>query len=69
MCICADLCSALEEAIKRELDGSRVSGAEMHATMRSIYTWPDVAHRTEGVYITVMQQRPTGSTFADRVKR
>lgn len=62
------LCQALEVAIDREISGSRLSPAAMHADMRTAYTWRDVAHRTDTVYrAAVVGKR--GSTFADRMRR
>ena len=65
----AGLCWALEAAVDREVDGSRVPATEMHAAMRRLYTWPNVALRTETVYTTVMATKPAGATFRGRVNR
>uniref|UniRef100_A0A2P2I2S8 phosphatidylinositol N-acetylglucosaminyltransferase n=1 Tax=Hirondellea gigas TaxID=1518452 RepID=A0A2P2I2S8_9CRUS len=63
------LCDALEVAIEREVTGTRVPGEEMHSVMRCLYTWPDVARRTETVYRSVVDREPQQRCFADRVTK
>ncbi|XP_047736857.1 phosphatidylinositol N-acetylglucosaminyltransferase subunit A isoform X2 [Hyalella azteca] len=54
------LCNALEGAIEREMAGTRMSPEEQHRLMRGLYSWPDVALRTERVYCSAMwdEQQP-----------
>ncbi|XP_020317354.1 phosphatidylinositol N-acetylglucosaminyltransferase subunit A [Oncorhynchus kisutch] len=44
------LCAGLESVIARQLSGRVASPATIHAHVRTLYTWRNVAERTEKVY-------------------
>ncbi|XP_036815450.1 phosphatidylinositol N-acetylglucosaminyltransferase subunit A isoform X1 [Oncorhynchus mykiss] len=44
------LCAGLESVIARQLSGCVASPATIHAHVRTLYTWRNVAERTEKVY-------------------
>ena len=46
--------AALEEAITAHRHGDRVPHAEAHNRVKTMYTWQNVAHRTEKVYSMYM---------------
>lgn len=46
------LVSSLEEAIAAHREGERVEHWEMHRRVRNMYTWQNVAKRTEKVSTT-----------------
>ena len=43
------LTEALEQAIQSHRQGTRISHQEMHSRIKVLYTWQDVAKRTEKV--------------------
>lgn len=55
-------------AIEREINGTRVDSWSMHREMRDIYTWSDIASRTETVYNLVSNDLQS-SDLLDRCKR
>ena len=44
------LVSALEEAISDQRNGKVIDPYEAHERIKNMYTWPNVARRTEIVY-------------------
>ncbi|KAB7505084.1 Phosphatidylinositol N-acetylglucosaminyltransferase subunit A [Armadillidium nasatum] len=64
----SSLIEHLEKAIEREMDGTRCDPMRMHEEMRNIYTWSDIAVRTEKVYDAVSEDN-LSSCLADRAKR
>lgn len=46
------LCAGVEMAIARQRSGSLPSPASVHARVRNLYTWRNVAERTERVGLT-----------------
>lgn len=53
-----DLVEGLEEAIDRHRSDRRVPPLEMHAQVKQMYRWEDVAARTEKVCIGYMVKGP-----------
>ena len=47
---------ALEKAIEKHRTGNFVPPAEVHERVKKLYTWQNVARRTEAVYDTIAQE-------------
>lgn len=62
------LTKTLEFAIERELSGRRRDPWVMHWEMKNLYTWPDVARRTEIVYNRV-HQKMSNAEIMERIPR
>ncbi|XP_038073159.1 phosphatidylinositol N-acetylglucosaminyltransferase subunit A-like [Patiria miniata] len=61
------LVEALEVAIARQREGSQVPAQQVYDTMKGIYTWENVAKRTEKIYDGIMEM-PVLS-LAERLER
>ncbi|XP_076059159.1 phosphatidylinositol glycan anchor biosynthesis class A isoform X2 [Oratosquilla oratoria] len=62
------LTAALERAIENHLQGIAIDPWEMYADMKDLYTWPDVAQRTEVVYNRVSRE-PNDVCLVQRLRR
>lgn len=62
------LTKTLEFAIEKEISGRRMDPWVMHWEMKNIYTWPDVARRTEIVYNRVHLEK-SSSELVQRIPR
>ena len=58
---------ALEVAIENHRTGNVVSPSEVHERVKKLYTWQNVAKRTEAVYNTIAQAPDLD--LADRLQR
>ena len=58
----------MEIAIDREIVGSRLDPYIIHEEMKKIYTWADIARRTERVYDTIAED-DLSSCLVDRAMR
>lgn len=59
----AGLTQILDVAIQREITGRRIDPWAMHREMRNLYTWPDVARRTEIVYDKVRGEESSADIY------
>ncbi|ROT61933.1 N-acetylglucosaminyl-phosphatidylinositol biosynthetic protein [Penaeus vannamei] len=57
------LTQILDVAIQREISGRRIDPWAMHREMRNLYTWPDVARRTEVVYDKVRGEESSADIY------
>ncbi|XP_022103776.1 phosphatidylinositol N-acetylglucosaminyltransferase subunit A-like isoform X2 [Acanthaster planci] len=61
------LVEALEVAVARQREGSHVPAQQVYETMKGVYTWQNVAKRTEKIYSSIMEM-PVLS-LAERLER
>ncbi len=61
------LTESLEEAIEASVTGNVYSPHDVHERVRKLYTWQDVARRTERVYDSVY--RDTEIHLQGRIKK
>ncbi len=61
------LTESLEEAIEAAVSGNVYHPQDMHERVRKLYTWQDVARRTERVYDSV--HRDTEIHLEGRIKK
>lgn len=61
------LCAALEDAIVASQSGRVLDPESMHMRVKELYTWQDVARRTEVVYNRI--QGDEESVLEDRIRR
>ena len=62
----SDLLINLEKAINNHRSGIRMNSIEMHEKIKKMYSWRDVAKRTEIVYNKVMQ-KPSPTTLTEKL--
>lgn len=62
------LIEQLEKAIEKEINGTRIDPHSMHNEMRNLYTWTDIARRTEKVYDAVSLNN-VSSRLSDRARQ
>ncbi len=67
MLLAAALVEELEVAIATHRQGRQVKPEDAHRCVRSLYTWQNVAKRTENVYDRISHEEDFD--FADRLKR
>ncbi|KAF2348907.1 Glycosyl transferase family 1 [Trinorchestia longiramus] len=63
------LCEALDLAIRREVSGDRLAPHTQHRLMQGLYSWPDVALRTERVYCSALTDALHRPLLPSRMKR
>jgi phosphatidylinositol glycan class A protein len=60
-----DLVAALALAVEK-IDNQLLNPLKIHETVKNMYSWTDVAARTERVYKMVLQKPDRNETLADR---
>lgn len=57
------LCAGLEKVIARQRSGAVPTPASIHARVKNLYTWRNVAERTEKVFVFVTENDTVTSFF------